>query len=656
MANVIQFTLKGNDRFSKSMKGVGESLKKFGRRAGIAMGLATAAITAMTVASFRNIDVQAKLSDKLGITTEAYAGLKLAAELTGTSFQVVDLAIKTLSRNVVDFSQGVGEAKEEFEQLGVTAEDLINLSPDQQFALLADKINLVTNSTDRLNISQKLFGGRATALLNTLKLGSKGLADVARQADKLGLAVSRVDAAKIEQANDAVTRLKGAFTGISNQIAISLAPSLQVLAKAITDLITDSNRFEDEIDSGFKSLVNGVGFAADAFHGLSVVFTGIKLVFAELMNFIIQGMIKVPQITAEALAKITFGKVKESFLEVANTATEVSIVSANRVQEIRDQLEAKLLAPLPSESIKIFAAEVEAAAQKTADSIAALSAPLVGGEEGEEGSSPLTEAARKDLETRLAILQEGFLSEEEAILLNFEKQEELLALLLENKLIKETEHTELLKKLIAERQNAIFGIEDTAAKKRLDILKRRGKQETDFLKTEGGKRTSDAATFGGQIFKQQQITGAGIALIGALTGAARTLGDLPFPANIVAAAGVLAKGLVFVAAIKGAAAGGLENVPSTGTFLLHQGERVLSAAQNADLTRFLQRPSGEGGGRSVTIENLNVHVLENATTGDALLAMDSEQMREVVAGVIIPAFDELDDAGVRPKSSERGRT
>lgn len=88
------------------------------------------------------------------------------------------------------------------------------------------------------------------------------------------------------------------------------------------------------------------------------------------------------------------------------------------------------------------------------------------------------------------------------------------------------------------------------------------------------------------------------ATISTYTGASNALKDVPFPFNFVAAAAVIAAGLVNVSNIIGTPlATGITQVPAgfqNDTFpaRLSSGERVVSAPQNRDLTEFLAGSSG----------------------------------------------------------------
>ena len=139
------------------------------------------------------------------------------------------------------------------------------------------------------------------------------------------------------------------------------------------------------------------------------------------------------------------------------------------------------------------------------------------------------------------------------------------------------------------------------------------------------------------------------ALIDTYAAANQALASVPYPLNFAAAALVTARGLANVRQIEqtSIAHGGLERVPEDATFLLRRGERVLSPGQNRDLTGFLTQAGAAPA--AVHIQQLTIHVLENATAGEALLAMDAQDMRQVVAERILPALDELARLGQRPK-------
>ncbi|MDH4120424.1 MAG: hypothetical protein OEV94_01790 [Deltaproteobacteria bacterium] len=160
-----------------------------------------------------------------------------------------------------------------------------------------------------------------------------------------------------------------------------------------------------------------------------------------------------------------------------------------------------------------------------------------------------------------------------------------------------------------------------------------------------------AATQGKSMAQAAKALAIAEAMISTYLAANRTLAsNLPFPLNVVAMAGVVARGLANVAHIQqvNIAHGGLEQVPEDSTFLLKRGERVLSPTQNRDLTRFLSEDKSSSG---LVIQNLAIHMFENATHADALLAMAPEDMARLTRDKILPALDRLARQGIKPAYS-----
>lgn len=84
-------------------------------------------------------------------------------------------------------------------------------------------------------------------------------------------------------------------------------------------------------------------------------------------------------------------------------------------------------------------------------------------------------------------------------------------------------------------------------------------------------------------------------------GIAKAVASAAFPLNLPAIAFATVTGAAQLAAIKGQAHDGINNIPATGTYLLEKGERVVDKRLNSDLTRFLA--SGGGSARTPGLAN-----------------------------------------------------
>lgn len=259
------------DKFETDMRKGAKSAERFAQRTDKSMKKVGLAIKAMTgliiggglVKAFNSvtgsIDKLAKTSSKLGIATENLAGLRHAGEQTGVAINTMDMALQRMVRRVSEASKGTGEAVKALQELNLDASKLAAMSPDKQFAAIADAMNKVGNESDQVRLAFKLFDSEGVALVNTLKLGSKGLADMNREAKDLGLAVSRIEAQKIEKFNDTLDKLKkiGASTG--RGLVIDVAPELVQAAETLLKAARLLVRGTKATGGALGSLVGGVG-------------------------------------------------------------------------------------------------------------------------------------------------------------------------------------------------------------------------------------------------------------------------------------------------------------------------------------------------------------------------------------------------------------
>ena len=174
------------------------------------------------------IDQSAKFADRLGLTTEALSEMQYAAQLNGVTG--LEMALQRMTRRVAEAANGTGEAVAALDELGISAQDLAALSPDQQLAVIADAMQDVTSQSDRVRLAFKLFDSEGVSMVNMLRLGSAGMGELAQEARDLGYSLDRDAAAAIERANDNLTRLGAAVTGVKREMSVGLAGAINSLA------------------------------------------------------------------------------------------------------------------------------------------------------------------------------------------------------------------------------------------------------------------------------------------------------------------------------------------------------------------------------------------------------------------------------------------
>src|SRR5690606_34764598 len=100
----------------------------------------------------------AKLADRLGLTTEALAGLNHAAELSGVSQESLSRSMEKMLNTIGEAAGGSKTATVALGRLGLSAEQMASMSADQQLAAIADGLNSVASPAERAAAAQDIFG------------------------------------------------------------------------------------------------------------------------------------------------------------------------------------------------------------------------------------------------------------------------------------------------------------------------------------------------------------------------------------------------------------------------------------------------------------------------------------------------------------------
>lgn len=380
MAENILIKIFADDRTQKAFSRVGNGFRKMAKASAAMSIAATAAATVLTVKSMRAADQLAKTADKIGATTEALASLQLAGELTGVSVETMNMALQRMTRRVSEAAIGTGEAKGALLELGIDAQKLEQLPLDQQMGIVADAMKDVGSQADRVRIAMKLFDSEGVALVNTLARGSDGLAELAREADLLGLAMSRADTAKIEAANDAITQAQGVFVGLGNQLAVEFSPIIAAVATDFRQAALENNEMGNVGQRVSRVLIQAIGFVMDGYTAFKVILMQVKVLGMELGSAIVGSLAVAGKAIDGLIAKyneIADSNAGEFFgLEKVQGGFERSILETqqnllNSAVETQQAIVEILSAGNPSENLVLAYEAIQAAAQETAEVVAA---------------------------------------------------------------------------------------------------------------------------------------------------------------------------------------------------------------------------------------------------------------------------------------------
>jgi hypothetical protein len=279
-----------SERASRRTVGsITRDFERMGKRIGLSVASIATGVTLAVRQQARAIDELAKTADALGVVPERLQALQYVAELTGSSAQQLATNMERMQRRLGEVARGGGTAKKALEEIGVSINDLVNLSADEQMERLATALAGVENATLRASIANDLFGRDGVRMLKLMdQLAKDGIGGVVKELQQLGVAVSRSEAAGVERMNDALTKARIASKGAAQQFTIGLAPAVAAIAEQFTDAAKSSGGFGSAMLNLAEITAKSVGFIGDMVRGLNVtirLFTaGIASLMAETVG------------------------------------------------------------------------------------------------------------------------------------------------------------------------------------------------------------------------------------------------------------------------------------------------------------------------------------------------------------------------------------
>ena len=209
------------------------------------------AVAALTSAT-RAAEALHNLSQELGVATGDLQVLQQVAAETGVSQEALTMGLRRTARMVGQLGNGSKPAQKAFAQLGLTMQDMAGLSTAQQFQLIAERIAALPPQMQAA-AAINIFGGSGQGLLNFIRTGSEGIAEMDTLLTNLGVKMTGPQVAAIEAMGDAIGRLTLPMQGFVNQFLANLAPAITAVSQILLEFATASGErfsFAEAMASG----------------------------------------------------------------------------------------------------------------------------------------------------------------------------------------------------------------------------------------------------------------------------------------------------------------------------------------------------------------------------------------------------------------------
>jgi hypothetical protein len=289
-----------------------------GGAVGTAAGGIVESIFGAVTAPFDNLNVFGgivKQAESLNVSASQLQGLTQVLGRAGVEGEQVGAVFGKLGKKISDASRGEGDAAKTFQQLGLNAQQLLNLPVDEQFKAIADAISKLPPGAQQAAASMKLFEEGGVRLLPVLQKGGAGIQDFIEKQKKTGAVLSdsqlkaAADAAKAwKESRQAISSV---WDGLVNRATLIAAPIVKFIGGVVTKAfalltpvfdwigraiakvsdILDAvfevlSGWIDEAVSWITELVNSVGMFGDSWPSIETVVLQVLKAVAQGIGYV----------------------------------------------------------------------------------------------------------------------------------------------------------------------------------------------------------------------------------------------------------------------------------------------------------------------------------------------------------------------------------
>ena len=228
----------------------------------------------MVSGSIDAIDAVDKLSKSTGISTDGLQVFGLAAQKAGVDQIALAGAFGRMSKRLAEASQGFGEALPALERLGLSAQDLMKLSPEDQFLKIGAAIGGLATQGEQAAAAFKIFSDQGLRLV-PLFADINAQTEAARaELEKFGGILSSQQIAGTVALKDNLTDVSQIFSNIVNQVTANLAPAINAVVDSFKEFVSLAGGAN--IGKGISdAIIAAVDYALGFIDYIAPVFAGI---------------------------------------------------------------------------------------------------------------------------------------------------------------------------------------------------------------------------------------------------------------------------------------------------------------------------------------------------------------------------------------------
>lgn len=239
------------DEADKSISKTTEKAKSFGEK--LSGGIKTAAkwgtavvggataiaggLSKMALSSAETADKVDKMSQKIGISRQAYQELDFICSQSGMSVDSLQMGMKTLVGAMDGAASGTATNVEQFEKLGISAINADGSLRNQEDVMweTIQALQEMDNEAEKARLANELFGRSGSEMMPLLNGEAESVEEMKKQAHELGLVLNDETVNAGVSLTDTMDQMKRSLGTVATKLGGALMPMLEKFVKLIID-------------------------------------------------------------------------------------------------------------------------------------------------------------------------------------------------------------------------------------------------------------------------------------------------------------------------------------------------------------------------------------------------------------------------------------
>lgn len=260
-------------KYESGLSGALGAARNIGGKIGSAFKVATlatgalvaagAAVTGAFVAGAKKVadygDNVDKMSQKLGLSTDGFQKWDYVLKLAGTDINSMSTGLKTLTNKLDDAKNGSSDAQKMFEKLGISTEELENMSREEAFEATIKGFQGMADSTERAALANDLFGRSGQNLTPLFNQTAKDTEKQLELAEKYGMVMPEAAVKASAAFEDSLTTMQMTFTGMKNRLMGEFLPAMTMVTDGMGKLFAGDDSGAEDVARGIEQIIDKMG-------------------------------------------------------------------------------------------------------------------------------------------------------------------------------------------------------------------------------------------------------------------------------------------------------------------------------------------------------------------------------------------------------------